>query len=59
MGRIPKHDRTWVRIAHFQAQFPSYSLEGKLKDKAGSIDKFHKCYVRRKKREVREEVENF
>ena len=34
---MPSHETTWMLIANFISQFPSYALEGKLNDGGGGV----------------------
>lgn len=49
---MPSHETTWMLIANFISQFPSYALEGKFNDGGGGgIDKCDRCQIRSRKRE--------
>ncbi|XP_010550810.1 PREDICTED: uncharacterized protein LOC104821586 [Tarenaya hassleriana] len=47
---LPKHDATWEIGELFNAQFPTFKLEDKLRLQGGGVDKPFRAYVRRRSR---------
>ncbi|XP_010550289.1 PREDICTED: uncharacterized protein LOC104821184 [Tarenaya hassleriana] len=56
---LSKHDATWEIGELFNAQFPTFKLEDKLRLQGGGVDKPFRAYVRRRsrKRGAKDQVE--
>lgn len=48
----PSLENSWVLLDEFVTRFPDYQLEGKLDFAEGSIDRYKKVYIRKRRKGV-------
>ena len=56
-SHLPTHETSWLRAREVKHQFPSFSLEDKLKLVNEGIDMIRRVYVRKRNRGEEEEKE--